>query len=51
MDDVQEKLFARRRLLAEKRQQQAREQQAKRNPERFKRILPPQVLQRLRRGS
>lgn len=41
MEKVQEKIYAPRRLINEKRQADLLALRAKRNPERMKRILPP----------
>lgn len=50
MNKVEEKVYAQRRLLNEKKVAQAKENMAKRNPERMKRIMPVRTMRRLRDG-
>jgi hypothetical protein len=50
VNKLEEELFARRRLLNEQRNAQMKERQAKRNPEKMKRIMPIRTMRRLRDG-
>ncbi len=50
MDKVQEKVYAPRRLINEAQAKATREARIRKNPERFKRILPPGGRSRGARG-
>jgi hypothetical protein len=51
MNKVEENIFAARRLLNERRAEQLKANNAKRDPERYKRIMPVRVTRRLQRGA
>ena len=50
MNPIEERVYGGRRLLNQRRQQTLTEQRAKRDPEKFKRILPAEALRRVKRG-
>jgi hypothetical protein len=51
MNKNEEALYAQRRLLAEQRAREVREQRAKRNPERMKRMMPVRTQRRNLNGD